>query len=145
MTERKIKWLSVDDVLLIHNRQIAQYGGTEGVRDEGLLESALERPKNLYHYAEIETDITALAASYAFGIAHNHPFLDGKKRTALVSCRAFLNLNGFDLVATQVEKYEKIIRLAEGLLSEQELADWVAERTQLTEEKKRTVRRLQES
>ncbi|MCY4042751.1 MAG: type II toxin-antitoxin system death-on-curing family toxin [Candidatus Dadabacteria bacterium] len=137
-------WLLKATVLDLHQEEIARHGGTEGIRDEGMLESALDRPGNLYHQGNPKPDITDLAAAYAYGIARNHPFLDGNKRAALVSCRAFLLRNGFDLMATPVEKYDKIMRLAEGMLSEEELADWVAERTVPVEEEGQTGRKLQE-
>jgi death-on-curing protein len=115
-------------VLAIHGRQLAEHGGAAGVRDPGLLASALARPKNLLAYSEEEPDLATLAAAYAYGIATNHPFVDGNKRTAYVACRTFLKLNGRDLDATQEEKYVTFLRLAEGALSEEELAAWLRER-----------------
>ena len=115
-------------VLAIHRRQIAEHGGLQGIRDAGLLESALSRPRNLLHYSESEPDLASLAASYAFGIARDHPFLDGNKRTSFVVCRTFLILNGRDLDATQEAKYRTFLALAEGKLSERELALWIRER-----------------
>ena len=120
----EIKWLLEETVYAIHKRQIAEHGGGDGIRDEGLLLSALARPQNLYAYSEIAPDISALAASLAFGIAKNHPFIDGNKRTALVVSRTFLLLNGFNIEATQEEKYLTFLKLAEGNLSEEELAEW---------------------
>lgn len=117
-------WILPNAVAAIHERQIAEHGGGSGTRDEGLLLSALARPQNLYAYGE-DVDIAALAASYAFGIAKNHPFIDGNKRTALVVMRTFLALNGVDFVATPEDKYLMILRLAEGTLEEDELAAWV--------------------
>lgn len=128
----------------IHASEISKSGGTLGLRDEGLLESALNRPVNLYHYSDVAPDVTELAAAYAYGIVRNHPFLDGNKRTALIACQAFLKLNRFQIVATQSEKYDKMMKLAEGMLSEEELADWIAERTVPVEEESQTGRRLQE-
>ena len=122
----EVEWIDFDVVLAYHSRQIAEHGGTEGLRDEGLLRSALARPENLNAYGE-KVDIAALAASYAFGIAKNHPFLDGNKRTALVVSVSFLNLNGFDFDVTAEETYSKFLSLAEGTLSEEELADWYRE------------------
>ncbi len=119
-------WIKDDVVLAIHRRQLAEHGGGEGMRDSGLLESALNKPKNLYHYRNPEPDLALLAASYAYGIAKNHPFVDGNKRTAFVVCRLFLKLNGTDLTATQEEKYNIFLKLAAGDLSEQELADWIS-------------------
>lgn len=122
-----MKWLLVDAVLAMHKRQIAEHGGDDAVRDLGLLESALARPQNIAAY-ESDPDIARLAAAYAFGIAKNHPFVDGNKRTALVATRTFLLLNGFELRATPAEKYITFLQLAEGSLSESELAAWLRER-----------------
>jgi death-on-curing protein len=122
-----IRWLRADVVLAIHKRQIAEHGGSDGVRDLGLLESALARPRNIAAY-EPEADIARLGAAYAFGIAKNHPFVDGNKRTALVACRTFLMLNGYQLNATPAEKYLTFLSLAEGSLSEEELSAWLREK-----------------
>ena len=122
-----MKWLRTDAVLAIHRRQIAEHGGGEGIRDLGLLESALARPQNIQAY-EPNVDIARLAASYGFGIAKNHPFVDGNKRTALVATRTFLLINGYQLNASQAEKYLTILALAEGTLPEDELAQWLRER-----------------
>ncbi|HBE81958.1 MAG TPA: type II toxin-antitoxin system death-on-curing family toxin [Pyrinomonadaceae bacterium] len=122
-----MKWLRLDAVLAIHQRQIAEHGGGDGVRDLGLLESAVARPQNIHTY-EPEADIARLAAAYGFGIAKNHPFVDGNKRTSLVATRTFLLLNGYQLNATQVEKYLTFLSLAEGTLPEDELAQWLRER-----------------
>lgn len=124
----EIKWLLEETVYAIHRRQIAEHGGSDGVRDEGLLLSALARPQNLYAYSDETPDISALAASLAYGIAKNHPFIDGNKRTALVVSRTFLLLNGFNIEASQEEKYLTFLKLAEGNLSEEELADWFREK-----------------
>lgn len=125
----ELKWILEETVYAVHQRQIAEHGGTQGVRDEGLLLSALARPQNLLAYGE-DVDISQLAASYAFGIAKNHPFLDGNKRTAYVVMRTFLLVNGFDIVATQEEKYLTILKLAEGNLSEEELVIWIKEKSE---------------
>ena len=117
-------WISEQLTLEIHNRALAEHGGGEGVRDYNLLASALARPRQLFSYAGEGVDLCRLAAAYAFGIAKNHPFLDGNKRTAYVVCRTFLLLNGCDIVATQDEKYLQFLRLAEGSLTEEELAEW---------------------
>jgi death on curing protein len=119
-----MKWLRIDAVLAMHRRQIAEHGGGDGVRDIGLLESALARAQNIAAY-EPEADSARLAAAYGFGIAKNHPFIDGNKRTALVATRTFLLLNGCELIATPAEKYTTFVRLAEGSLSEDELAAWL--------------------
>lgn len=120
-------WILEDVVLAIHRRQLAEHGGSGGIRDPGLLDSALARPKNLIAYAdpEDEPDLAILAASYAWGLVRNHPFVDGNKRTAYVVCRTFLKLNGWDFEASPEEKYLTFLQLAEGRLSEQELASWI--------------------
>jgi death on curing protein len=121
------EWIKVNFVLAAHKRQIAEHGGTEGIRDEGLLLSALARPENLLAYGE-NVDVAALAASYAFGIAKNHLFLDGNKRTALVIAITFLNLNGSDFEAPLPEVYTQFLGLAEGSVTEEDLAEWLRER-----------------
>jgi len=122
-----LEWISLDASLAIHSEQVAEHGGTDGVRDIGLLESALARPQNLHVYSG-DADPAALVASYAFGIAKNHPFLDGNKRTALVVAITFLNLNGYDFDAPAAETYIKFLGVAEGVVSEEELASWLRER-----------------
>ena len=120
-----IVWLEKRLVLAIHDRQLAEHGGSPGLRDEGLLESALARPQQLHAYGDPPPDLADLAASLAHGLARNHPFVDGNKRTAFVSCRTFVALNGFDLVATAEDKYLNILALAEGQLSAEEFAVWL--------------------
>jgi len=126
----QIVWLLEETLTAIHHRQIAEHGGSEGLRDEGLLSSALARPQNLLAYGEPPPDLAALAAAYAHGIARNHPFVDGNKRTALVAARTFLLLNAVDLDATQDDKVLTFLALAEGAISEAELADWIRKRIQ---------------
>ncbi|MCA1589427.1 MAG: type II toxin-antitoxin system death-on-curing family toxin, partial [Acidobacteria bacterium] len=109
------EWVAANAVLAIHKRQIAEHGGTEGVRDEGLLLSALARPQNLYSYGE-NVDVAMLAISYAHELAKNHPFWDGNKRTALVVSVAFLNLNGYEFEAPSDETYTMFLGLAEGFV-----------------------------
>jgi death on curing protein len=115
-------WLDATDALAIHDRQLAEHGGGTGVRDIGMLESALGRPVNRWAYGE--DDPAALAAAYAFGVARNHPFIDGNKRTAWVLARLFLVLNGHALVFTPEDAITTVLALAAGELSEEELADW---------------------
>lgn len=126
----EIKWLLEEAVCAIHKRQIAEHGRSDDVRDEGLLLSALAPPQNLLAYSETAPNISALAASLAYGITKNHPFIDGNKRTALVVTRTFLLLNGYTINATQEEKYLTFLKLAEGILSEKELSDWIEEKLQ---------------
>lgn len=108
--------------LAAHAEQLAEHGGGEGIRDAGLLDSAMARPRNLADYGD--PDAAALAAAYAFGIARNHPFVDGNKRTAAVVSETFLVLNGHALEATDAELVVAVLALAAGELSEDELADW---------------------
>ncbi len=124
----QIVWLLEETVIAIHQRQISEHGGSEGLRDEGLLASALYRPQNVLAYAQPPPDLAVLAAAYAYGIARNHPFVDGNKRTALVAARTFLLLNGVNLEANQDEKYLTFLQLAQGTLTEEQLADWIRKR-----------------
>jgi death on curing protein len=117
-----IIWLEKALVLAVHDRQIAEHGGSAGVRDESLLESALARPQQLHAYGDPAPDLAGLAAALAYGLARNHPFVDGNKRTAHVAYRTFLELNGAELMATDEEKYVSILALAEGKLSERDFA-----------------------
>lgn len=123
-----IVWLEKAFVLAIHDRQIAEHGGSTGVRDDGLLESALARMQQLAAYGDPPPDLADLAATLAFGLSRNHPFVDGNKRTAYVAYRTFLMLNGADLVASDEEKYITMLALAEGKLAERDFAAWLRER-----------------
>ncbi|WP_336974522.1 type II toxin-antitoxin system death-on-curing family toxin [Sphingobium aromaticiconvertens] len=115
-------WVTVEVAMAAHGEQIAEHGGGEGVRDAGLLDSAMARPINLAAYEE--ADAAALATAYAYGIARNHPFVDGNKRTAAVVSETFLALNGFTLTATDAELVVAFLALAAGDLSEEETAAW---------------------
>jgi death-on-curing protein len=123
-----IVWLEKKLVLTVHDRQIAEHGGTTGVRDETLLESALARPQQLHAYGDPTPDLADLAASLAYGLARNHPFVDGNKRTAAVCCELFIVLNGARLNASNAELYPRYLALAEGQLTVEELATWLRER-----------------
>jgi death-on-curing protein len=116
-------WVATRDALAVHGAQLSEHGGADGVRDLGLLESALARPQNLATYGS--PDVAALAAAYAFGIAKNHPFVDGNKRTALVVLEFFLALNRYTLNADDVQCVVTILALADRTLSEAQLADWI--------------------
>lgn len=118
-------WISIELALEIHREQIAQTGGLEGIRDQELLESALARPVHLLNYSDVVPAIYELAAAYAFGVARNHPYFDGNKRSAYIIMRTFLLLNGADIAATEDEKYDAFIRLAAGEMTEAELSDWL--------------------
>jgi death on curing protein len=121
-----ITWVTRAVVLAIHEAQIAEHGGLDGIRDMNALESAIARPQNLLAYGN--PDLAALAAAYAFGIANNHAFVDGNKRTSEVVTRTFLILNGSDLKSTDAEKVQVWSDLGAGRLSEAALADWLRER-----------------
>lgn len=118
-------WIWIDPGILLtaHDEQLAEHGGASGIRDLGLFESALARPQNLAAYGE--PDAAALAASYAYGIAKNHAFVDGNKRTALVALEYFLALNGLELAADDSQCVLVILSVASGAFSEDELASWI--------------------
>lgn len=120
-----IVWLDKQLVLALHDRQLAEHGGSSGVRDDGLLESALARPQQLHAYGEPPPDLADLAATLAFGLARNHPFVDGNKRTAHVSYRTFLALNGVEFPGLGEEKFLTILALAEGRMTVEEFARWL--------------------
>ena len=122
-------WLDKRLVLAIHDEQLREHGGAEGVRDDGLLESALARPLNAASYGE--PDLAELAALYALGIARNHPFIDGNKRTAYVALELFLDLNGVDLTASDAESTVAMLDMAAGQLTDAEFTLWVREHAQL--------------
>lgn len=123
MTERsEPRWVGAQTALAVHDRQLAEHGGPTGVRDEGMFASAMARPRNQWAYGE--DDVCALAASYAFGIARNHPFADGNKRTAWVLARLFLRKNGLALSIDEPDAIRTVEALAAGELSESELTDW---------------------
>ena len=122
-------WIREDTVLAIHEAQIAEHGGSLGVRDAGLLTSALARTLNAEAYADPAPDIPALAALYAIGIIRNHPFVDGNKRVGFVLLELFLELNGFELRADDAECVTTIFALAAGELSDDDFTAWVRTRT----------------
>ncbi|MDH5834865.1 type II toxin-antitoxin system death-on-curing family toxin [Luteimonas kalidii] len=123
-----IVWISKDFALAIHERQLAEHGGGSGVRDEGMLDSALARPRQRHAYGDPPPDLADLAASLAFGLARNHPFVDGNKRTAAVACEAFIMLNDATLEAEDHELYPQYLGLAEGSTSEADFAAWLRSR-----------------
>ena len=118
-------WVAKAVVLAIHDQQIAEHGGFSGLRDDTLLEAALARPAQLEAYGSPIPDIAALAAALAFGLARNHAFLDGNKRTSSVVAGTFLILNGYDLTADEASRLQIWVGLGEGTVSEEELADWL--------------------
>lgn len=125
---REPRWLPKDLIRAVHDRQLAEHGGARGVRDQGLLESALARPQNLFAYGE--TDVVALAGAYAFGIARNHPFIDGNKRTAFVACELFLAANRYALTASDEECLAMMLSLAASEIDEAEFAAWPRDNVQ---------------
>lgn len=128
MTVRKIVWIEKALALAIHDRQLAEHGGGSGVRDEALLESALARPQQRHAYGDPAPDLAELAAVLAFGMARNHPFVDGNERTAHVCYRVFLALNHWELVAADEDKYTAMLQLAEGTLDAAGFAQWLRSR-----------------
>lgn len=120
------RWLDRAVILAIHDMQLAEHGGGAGVRDSGLLDSAMARPKNLTAYGN--PDAAALAAAYGYGIARNHAFIDGNKRTAFVATELFLRLNGWQLSATDADCVLTMLSVAAGDMNEEALADWLRQR-----------------
>jgi len=116
-------WLSIELVAAIHGEQLQEFGGPAGLRDRGMLESALGRPRNKWSFGE--EDLATLAAAYAFGIARNHPFVDGNKRAALLALITFLGLNGIDFAASNAEAVVMIQGIASGEITEDGLARWI--------------------
>ncbi len=123
---REPKWIRVEAAEIAHERQIAEFGGRPGIRDRGLLESALHRPKHLFQFAHQKPSIFELAATYAFGIVRNRPFTDGNKRVAAVVCLAFLELSRIEVIADTIEFRDTFFALAAGELSEAQLSEWLA-------------------
>ena len=118
-----IVWIDRALALAMHDRQLAEHGGGNGVRDEGMLDSALARPQQRHAYGDPPPDLAELAAALAFGLARNHPFVDGNKRTAAVACETFILLNDAALEASDDELYPRYLGLAEGSLDEAGFAD----------------------
>lgn len=121
-------WIQREVIVAIHEMQLAEHGGLEGVRDAGLLESALGRPQNLAAYGK--PDAPALAAAYGWGLSRNHPFIDGNKRTGFVAAELFLSLNGYELTASDADCVLTMFSLAAGELSEDTFAAWLRQHTQ---------------
>lgn len=125
-----IVWVDLSVVLALHEEHLAEHGGGVGVRDDGLLQSALARPLNRAHN-NTAPDIPELAAAYGFGLIRNHPFLDGNKRTAFTVTELFLALNGYELIAADADCILAMLQLAEGSLTEQAFAHWLREHVRL--------------
>ncbi|MBE0613232.1 MAG: type II toxin-antitoxin system death-on-curing family toxin [Burkholderiales bacterium] len=126
-------WIDAAVIHAIHEEQLAEHGGSAGVRDEGLLESALARAQNLSAYGE--PDAAACAAAYGYGVSRNHPFIDGNKRTAFVAAELFLFLNGYLLEAADADCVLTMLRLAEGSIGEEGFAAWIRENCKKTKKK----------
>jgi death-on-curing protein len=122
-------WMETADAVIAHDLELAAHGGSLGLRDAGLLESALARPINIWTYAESKPSLAVLAAAYAFGISSNHPFIDGNKRTALLVSFAFLDVNGSEVNASQEDAFLTILGLAAGEISEEQLSQWFEQTT----------------
>ena len=126
MTEAKEpKWLSYDQVVAIHSKQLRHFGGAPGLRDDGMLRSALERPVNKWHYEKAE--LAELAAAYAYGLAKNHAFVDGNKRIAFMTMLAFLRKNNIRFVPNPAHATAMMFSLAAGEVSEESLARWIGD------------------
>ena len=123
-------WIDPRVLLAVHEEQLAEHGGAPGTRDMGLFESALAKPQNLALYADPAPDFAAIAASYGCGIARNHPFIDGNKRTAFVAAELFLLLNGFELLAEDTDCVLTMLAVASGALDEPAFAAWLRQHTQ---------------
>ncbi len=126
------RWITKSALMLLHDESLATHGGGEGLRDEGLLDSALARPLNLVAYADADAppDVAALAASYTVGLAKNHPFVDGNKRAAFLATGLFLYLNGYRLNASQADATITMLAVASGDITEDAFADWLRLHTQ---------------
>jgi death-on-curing protein len=122
-------WMELADAIIAHDLELTAHGGSAGIRDAGLLDSALARPRNLWAYAESAPSLVVLAAAYAFGISSNHPFVDGNKRTALLVSFAFLDVNASEVIASQEDAFLIILGLAAGEITEEQLARWFERNT----------------
>ena len=129
------EWVTVEDAVLFHASLIATFGGSDGVRDQGLLESALDRPRNIF--ARESKELFALAAAYAHGIVRNHPFVDGNKRAAFVVARVFLGLNDVAFDPPDAEAVVMVEALASGELGQAEFADWLRKHSAVRKSRKK--------
>jgi death on curing protein len=125
MNKSEPKWLEIQAILILRHESLEEHGGLDGIRDRGLLESAMGRPANLFHYEQV-TNLPRLAAAYGYGIARNHPFNDGNKRAAFMAAVLFLRINGLKFHAPQVLATQTILQLAAGDLSEEAFATWLS-------------------
>lgn len=127
---REPVWIENEEARIIHQLQLTEHGGASGIRDQGLFESAMDRPKNLFAYSDPAPTLFQIAAAYAFGLAKNHAFIDGNKRTAFVVCLSFLKQNGIVINASQEMRYLTFYALAAGDLTEAELGEWLQQNSQ---------------
>lgn len=127
-SRREPIWLSWPVVLALHSQQLGEHGGSNGVRDRGLIESALDRPRNKWAY-DGEENVFVLAAAYAFGVVSNHGFVDGNKRVAFLAAYTFMGLNGWDLAVSEEEVVQVMLDLASGTLTEGDFAAWLGKRS----------------
>jgi death-on-curing protein len=125
---KRLRWLTAKAVLAIHEELIVRYGGVSGLRDDGLLESAVARPQNLVAYGQ-KISVPSLSAAYAWGLLRNHPFVDGNKRTALAAMVVFLELNGWELGCSEAEETAMVLRAAAGEITERAWTEWVRRST----------------
>ena len=125
------EWVDPEVIEAFHVEQIREHGGIHGIRDQGLLESAIERPRQLWTYSS--PDLCDMATAYAFGIAKNHPYLDGNKRTAAITCELFLLLNGLEFTVDEIAKYPHFLAVASGDHTQESFADWLRSVTQKTQ------------
>jgi death-on-curing protein len=125
---RQWRWIDARLIHAVHDEQLAEHGGGAGLRDANMLESALARPQQLVHYGN--PDVADLAAAYGYGLARNHPFVDGNKRSAFVAVELFLALNGQELIATDADCVLNMLELATGNLPEADFAAWIRCNTQ---------------
>ena len=123
-----IRWLSARLVSIFHHELVVEHGGSKGIRDVGLLESAVARPRNLHAYED--ADLCRLAAAFGFAIARDHPFVDGNKLTALIAMYVLLKINGVHLTASEEDAVHTILQLAAGKLTEKQLAEWIKQNSQ---------------
>ena len=119
------EWLAKETILALHAESLAEHGGGDGLRDDGLLESVLARPLQLFSYGDPPPDLAALAAAYGMGLAKNHAFVDGNKRIALIALLTFLIVNGQRLTASQPDAYQTMIGVASGTIDDESLAQWI--------------------
>ena len=123
------EWLLKSVVESFHAQQLREHGGGQGLRDAGMLDSALQKPQQMWHYENPRPDIASLAAAYAYGLSRNHPYVDGNKRTAAIACEVFLLLNDYEFTIGETEKYPNYLALASGEHTQESFAQWLRDHT----------------